>query len=332
MFKHAIFLILIVCCFQTTVTPAPKVIDLEDLESPGYVITDGKILLIEDKSRVRMYDMKNYKPLKTMGGKGEGPGEFKDFAFPQILSDSIMISSVGKVAFYDFSGNLVKEQKTRSNRTSIKKIGDKYITYSIGRGKDDFYISYDLYGPNFSKEKSFHKGDWMIHMGGKRDLFEIFFYDVFQDKIIFAHRKGFKIEILDKNANILYSITETPDPVPFTDQDMDRAFTEMAANTKRKAYVEYLRKKTEKPDNYPAIRTCRVADGKIYVITYLKEEDQSECLIYDMEGKRLKRVFIPLRDVSPLVLPVFTIDKSRLYQLIENHEKDLWQLVIDRIK
>ena len=115
------------------------------------------------------------------------------------------------------------------------------------------------------------------------------------------------------------------------DEDLERAFKQMSANTKRKAYVEFLRKKASKPDFYPAIRTCHVANGEIYVITYLKEDSQSECLIYDMKGKRLKRVFIPIRDISPLMLPLFTIHGSRLYQLIENEEKEVWQLVIDKI-
>lgn len=311
---------------------ALKIIDLEELETPGYIISDGKILLIEDKSRVRMYDIKDFKLLKTIGGMGEGPGEFKSFACPQILSDSIMISSVQKVAFFDFSGKLVKELKTRSNNTMIKKTGNKYIRDQIIRGEDDFYIAYNLYGPNFNLEKEIYKGRWMLHKGGKRDLFEIYFYDVFQGNIIFAHREGFKIEILDKNANNIYTIIEKPSPIPFTDEDLERAFNEMSANTKRKAYVEFLRKKASKPDVYPAIRTCCAADGKIYVITYLKKDGQSECLVYDMKGKRLKRLFIPLRDFTPLVLPLFTISKNHLYQLIENDEKEVWQLVIDKIE
>jgi hypothetical protein len=53
--------------------------------------------------------------------------------------------------------------------------------------------------------------------------------------------------------------------------------------------------------------------------------------IFNLDGKQLKRTFIPLRDTSPINTPPFTIYNNHLYQLIENFDEEQWQLVIDKI-
>ena len=162
------------------------IIPLKELNNPYYLIANKDFLLIEDNQKVRMYDLKDFKPVKTIGRKGEGPGEFRNSAYPQILSDSIMISSAYKVAFFDFSGNLIKEHQTRISNPMVKKINNKYVSVSPKLEKDDFYLSYNIYDADFKKEKVLYKGKWMIHKNRKRDLFEIFFFDVHANKIIFG--------------------------------------------------------------------------------------------------------------------------------------------------
>jgi len=50
-----------------------------------------------------------------------------------------------------------------------------------------------------------------------------------------------------------------------------------------------------------------------------------------MQNKHLKTVFIPLQDTSALMMPPFTINSIRLYQLVDNEEKEQWQLIITKI-
>lgn len=308
------------------------IVDLKALENPVYLAANQDLLLIGDNQKVRMYAIKEFKPIKTIGRKGEGPGEFRGVVCPQILSNSIMIGSVGKVSFFDLSGNLIEEHKARSSRSNIKKIGTKYVSDSIKMEEDDFYISYNIYGSDFTREKTFYTGKWAIHKNKKRDLFEIYFFDVHENRIVFAHRQGFNIEILDENGSSLHTIKMNPPRIPFTDKDMNRIIKDMAATAKNKGYIQYIKERSIIPEYFPDIRTCRVADGKIYVVTYLKKDDRSECLIFNMKGRKLNRIFIPLKDTSPLNTPPFTIDDGRLYQLVENFEKESWQLIVDKIE
>lgn len=224
--------------FKSMLYPqSSTIIPLKELNNPYYLIANKDFLLIADNHKVRMYAIKDFKLVKTIGRKGEGPGEFRDFAYPQILSDSIMISSAYKVTFFDLSGNLIKEQKTRINYP-VKKINSKYVSASVKRGKDDFYLSYNLYDSDFSKEKVFYKGRWMIHKNRKKDLFEIYFFDVHDNKIIFAHREGFQIEVLDEKGNNLHTIKMDPPKIPFTDKDMKQIFEDIDINFKNHGHFQ----------------------------------------------------------------------------------------------
>jgi len=311
---------------------ASTIIPLRELEEPGYLKANEKFLFISDKFKVKIYSLKDFKLIKTIGGKGEGPGEFKGYPVPQILSDSIMISSPHKVSFYDFSGNLKKEKKAKISSSVIKKIDNKYISDSRSLEPDDFYLIYNLYDSDFIKEKELYKGKWMLHKGRKRDLFEIYFFDVYDNKIIFAHGAGFKIEILDEFGNNLHTIELERSRIPFTDKDMKKICADLEKNIKNKGFVQVIKERAIIPKFYPDIRTGRVADGKIYVITYLKKDGRSECLVFDMKGKQLETIFIPLRDISPILPPSFTIDNNHLYQIVENLDEEQWELVIDKIE
>jgi hypothetical protein len=88
-----------------------------------------------------------------------------------------------------------------------------------------------------------------------------------------------------------------------------------------------------------------VADEKIYVLTYKKEKEKSEFVILDLKGKLLKKVFLPfnqsdewfhysLAKATSQASPhaTFTIKNGKLYQLIENEDKEIWELHITNIE
>jgi hypothetical protein len=336
MVKLKMFYLMMLCLplFNIAADQNSSVIVLNGLDNPSYIIACKNFLLIEDNLALKMFGMKDFKPIVFFGKAGEGPAEFMgDFAWPQILPDSIFVGSLSKASIFDFSGKLLKEQKTKLSHPFIKKINDKYVSFSYEKGKDDFYFLFNIYDSNFVKTNTFYRGKWIIHKGGKRDFFEIFFFDVYDDKIIFAHRDGSAIEILNGKGQSLQKIKLDLPRIPFTDNDMNQMFKDMGNGEQSMGYVQNLRESGIKPDYYPSVRTCRVADGKIYVITYLKQNSKSECLVYDLkEGKKLKRLFIPLRNISINVAPIFTIMSGRLYQLVEDFDNEQWQLLIDRIE
>ena len=50
---------------------------------------DDERIYIEDGLTIKLFNRIDYKFFKTIGGEGQGPGEFQGFATPQILSEHI---------------------------------------------------------------------------------------------------------------------------------------------------------------------------------------------------------------------------------------------------
>lgn len=98
-----------------------------------------------------------------------------------------------------------------------------------------------------------------------------------------------------------------------------------------KPYIEMIKPITF-PAYFPAIRNYYIAGKKIYVITYKKKDDKTECLIFNITGKFLKRVFLPYTYVNTIDEYPAAIKNGKLYQLNENQEMEQWELDVTEIK
>jgi hypothetical protein len=58
-------------------------------------------------------------------------------------------------------------------------------------------------------------------------------------------------------------------------------------------------------------------------------------LVFDLEGKLLKEVFVPLVDINMLIpyfYKFYTIHEDKLYILRDNPDKEEWELHIDPLE
>lgn len=314
---------------------ASKVIQLPILNKPNSIIMSNNQIFITDGTNIFVFLIDNFKLITKFGKKGEGPGEFinEDF-FLQVISDRILVSSTNKILFFTKNGIYQKEIRIPSYVNNVKKIGNNYIGFKweINPKADDFYLSYNLYNSNFKKLKELHRGNAMIHKNRSIDIFEIFFYDVVKNKIVIAHRKGFCVDIFDIDGNKLNSITMNIKPIPFSEKDKQEVVSYWASQPYYKGFYEGVKKRLKFPKYYPEIYQCRVSNTKIYIITYLTKNNKRECFIYGLDGKYLKRIFLPLKIESPVDHGIFTIYNDKLYQIIENLNDEIWELNIYDLK
>jgi hypothetical protein len=82
----------------------------------------------------------------------------------------------------------------------------------------------------------------------------------------------------------------------------------------------------------PAIRTFFVKDKNIYVLTYKRKDQKAEFFIFDLKGRLLNKLFLPLVAQTPLIYYPFNIKDGKLYQLVENEDQEEWELHIHEIK
>jgi hypothetical protein len=84
------------------------------------------------------------------------------------------------------------------------------------------------------------------------------------------------------------------------------------------------------PEYFPVIRAFHVADDRIYILTYKEDKGKSEWLIMDMQGKLVKKIFLPVSFMNVLDIYPYTVEGGKLYQLIENEDEE-WKLHITTI-
>jgi hypothetical protein len=95
-----------------------------------------------------------------------------------------------------------------------------------------------------------------------------------------------------------------------------------------KEYFEML-KPIRFPEYFPAIREMRIADGKLYIVTFKEKNEQTECFIFDLKGKLLSRQYVKLEKKNPLEFSPFAFKNGSLYQLVEKDEQ--WHLHIHNL-
>ena len=82
------------------------------------------------------------------------------------------------------------------------------------------------------------------------------------------------------------------------------------------------------------MRNYHVIDNRIFILTYKEKEGKSEMVIYSMEGKLLKTIYVALADLDMLLTDLYnsyTIKDGELYKLVENPDTENWELHISAI-
>ena len=140
------------------------------------------------------------------------------------------------------------------------------------------------------------------------------------------------IEVFDSQGASLYSIQQDYDKVPITREKR----RELEESLRLDPYMnispdswEQFRSQTKMiyPDDFPAIQDFFIADNRIYVQTFKRQDDKNQFIILDLKGHTLGEV-----DLPKVRMPGFTermmgtgvrlycIDQNRYYYIVEKDE------------
>jgi hypothetical protein len=215
---------------------------------------------------------------------------------------------------------------------------NRYVGYNTIVDKDGIrYSAINIYDSAFAMTKSVFRYESIAQSQKGRGwlLFSKTYIKplVCDNKIVVAGGIDFVIDLFDERGNKLYAINRKYPRIRFTDAHREKVLNLYKIRPSTAPDYEWWRKNIHFPNFFPAIRTLYAADKKLYVRTYLEENGRSEFLIFDLRGKLLKKVFLPiarssaknaypyLYDSSP-----FTIKNGNLYQLILDEETEEWSL------
>lgn len=335
MIKHIIILILImvVFCFSGF---AAKVAVLPELMKPKVMAVDDTQLYVTEEASVFIYSLKDYQLVKKFGRAGQGPQEFH--VLPQVpliidvSTDRIIVNSFGKISYFTKQGEFIKEVKTKSIALFLQALGDGFLGMSVTAQDGVSYRTINLYDSELNKLKEIYRAKHDFQAGkGLKVLTKPFIYQAYEDKIILPGKDDATIDVFDKEMKKLLSIHLDQEKRKVDQKFKDAVINLFKTNPATKNYFEMLKPITF-PDYFPTIRAFFVDDGTIYVMTFKMENNANEFFTYDISGKFKKRLLIPIQYETELQPYPITLNKGKLYQIVENEEKEEWEFHMSKIE
>lgn len=336
MIKHIIFLILIlvVYCFSGF---AAKVAVLPELMKPKVMAVDDTQLYVTQEASVFIYSLKDYELVKKFGKAGEGPQEFRILPeIPLVIdvrTDRIIVNSFGKISYFTKRGEFIKEVKTKSLAVFLQPLGDNFLGIS-GAAQDGVrYKTINLYDSELNKLKEVYrvKHEFQGPGNGIKILTKAFTFQAYEDKILLPGKDDATIDIFDKEMKKLLSIHLDQEKRRIDQKFKDTVIKRLKTDPATKNYFEVLKPITF-PDYFPTIAAFFVDDGTIYVMTYKIENSINEFFTYDMSGKFKKHLMIPIQYETELQPYPITINKKKLYQIVENEDEEVWEFHMSKIE
>lgn len=304
--------------------------DMIELDDTRLYITEGFVVFI--------YSLKDFTLIKKFGKRGEGPGEFKGKPRLNVQGDQILINSTAKVSFYTKKGILVKEINNIVSGRNFQPLGNRYIGYSSLVDQEGVrYSGIYLYDSAFARIKSVYRYKSIAQSqdGKGWHLFARTYIKplICGDKIIVAGGVGFVVDIFDEQGQKLLAINRKYQRIRFSDAHQEKVLNLYKTRPSTAPEYDWWKKNIHFPDYFPAIRAVYSADKKIFVRTYREEKEGAEFFIFDIKGRLLKKVFLPIapsqaKNAYPFMLDStpFVIKNGKLYQLILDEESETWIL------
>lgn len=322
-------LIILICLLFALSIFGERLTTFPQLSKPVLIKVGENLICINEGEEVYLYDLNDFKLIKKFGRRGEGPGEFSSDLEINILKEKIMIESQGKLSFYSFTGDLIKEMRRLPKYRRLKLLEDRYIAASGILSNDVYHSVAIILDADFNELKTFYHDEARYHQQKQVTNFSTsWYFDVSEKKCFIVGSSDFKIDVFNKNGDSLYTISPKYERVKVSQEFIDAWFESIK---KRRGMERYYsaKQRVRFPEFFPAILDLIVDSGHVYVLTFRRKQEKSEFFIFDLEGKLVKKTFLPLKSLGNYVGVFFfpyCIKNNYLYQLIDNEEDEVWEL------
>jgi len=254
-------------------------------------------ILDELAGNIKVFDQ-NGDFVKTIGRKGQGPGEF-GMPISLFLSQQghIIVNDMGqrKIQYFDMDGNYLKEfsiaDKFLFFGPMVTSGGDLIVTYTIPQEKPVTVLQ--KLDPEFESILTFTSLPMdtppVINIFVARSLSSLRWAVTYYDEIIWSDIKNpeYELRFHGDDGKLKKMITRDYDPISMTADDKDRLIEETFGDNPTDQWDIRF------PDNYPPFSGFSFDDlGHIFVKRYEKEPNENGSLydIFDSEGKYIAQM------------------------------------------
>lgn len=325
---------------------AAKLAVLPEVNRPGFIEIDGNKLYVLDDVEVKIYSMTDYRLLRKFGKVGGGPGELlpNDEIPPQmqVINGEVFLNSQTKWIRFSTSGQVINEKAVPFMGMQIipVKMGELYTISRVGFDESrNIFFRVILYDNDLKEVKTVYTSEKSPTLAGtgKVTVPPNFTYMCCSGGRLFVtsgRREKFHIDVFDLDGNPLKPITLEYERPRWTDSFKKEVIDWVSKFPRYRTSPEIVKQKLVFPEYMPAIRNVTASDNRVYVQTYKKKGDRSEFLVFDVNGKLLKRVFLP--DTCRYIIKTnpdvtFTIKNNKYYHLAKNEKTEQWELHVSEI-
>jgi hypothetical protein len=279
---------------------------------------DGNIYALDQKeSHIKVFD-KEGRYLRTIGQRGQGPGELGSAYFFSLTAQRHLIVedvSGRRMVFFTLEGEFIKNLISARNFFIGSKVDSKECFYGLMPVQNE-NPHYELrkFDPNLevvhtvitapsvlTQQKTYRAFSPMITFDLDKD-----------DNVVFGYPETYEINICDPAGNLARKITRVFKPVEISLEEKEEV-------TSRRLPPEYT---FEIPKFHSAFQGILVDDqSRIYVQTWEKDDGKYYYDIFTAEGKYFVKVLL---NFTPLVIKrnkIYTVEADEEgYQKIKRYQ------------
>ena len=305
-----------------------------------FVVDEKENIYISDTwdMIIKVFD-KNGQFKHSIGGKGQGPGEFQNVGYMAILPDGGLLTldnHAGITSVFDDHGEFRKSHKWRNilsfgSSFVYLTTDSSYLTKETVRGEKSqvFIKEFDFSGKELCSYGEFTQSESKIvsEAGITMKLIlpytprSIFAGDQKRQLLFHCFNNQYTIDVYDKSGKLIRKIHRTYEPVPFTDEDAEEFYKDF-----ENAPNPMLLKVVKKID-LPKIKTIAnrmIVDnrGNLWIETNeKKKENEIDYVAYDVfnrDGYYDSKIWL---DRSPDLFA-----KGKMYKMVTEEETGLLYL------
>lgn len=281
-----------------------------------YLFSQIRDIAVDEKENIFVMDVKeshikvfdrNGEYLRTIGKKGEGPGELSRPRMISINQNELMVLDIiqRKLSFFTFGGKFLRNLSTKEVWALYSRIDSKGNIIITEGFTDPKYLCYKLkkFDPDMNLLAEIASSPAPDLRKGFNPFMAFSYWIIDKDdNIVYGYPKDYELQIINPQGELIKKITREYDPVEVTEEEIEEEKKDAPPQIKFE-FSKY----------HSAFRRFTHDDeGRIFVQTWEKTQDGEGFYydIFDLEGRYI--VKIPLR-TRPIVWK-----KNKLYTIEED--------------
>ena len=295
---------------------------------------EGQFFIVDEQAaNIKVFDQ-NGGFVKTIGRKGQGPGEFgMPISLFLTRQEQIIVNDMGqrKILYFDKNGNYLKEFS----------IADKFLFFGpMVTSKGDLIVTYTIpqeipvtvlqkLNPEFEPTLTITSLSLdtppVINIFVARSLTSLRWTVTYNDEIIWADIKNpeYELHFHDEDGKSIKIITKHYDPLPITTGDRERLMDETFGNNPTDQWDVRF------PDNFPPFSGFSFDDlGHLFVKRYEKEKNEAGDLydLFDSEGKHISQMRFKMNPMIWKKGHMYTIeDDAQGFKVVKRYKVN-WKI------